>query len=157
MKNHRLCRWVSFCLYGKRAAEKICLLPIYAEPAETGRQALLHSPLRAPSQANAQATRRELQDSRSYACGCVPNVQLLRKRKRQHLTKAEQPNVLKRESATRKTSFRQKLRYRKTRPLNASHEPFLEQFQFEMLCISNHTACRFSDKTFRAGTHYVLS
>ena len=90
-----------FCLYGKRAAEKICLLPIYAEPAETGRQALLHSPLRAPSQANAQATRRELQDSRSYACGCVPNVQLLRKRKRQHLTKAEQPNVLKRENAFR--------------------------------------------------------
>ena len=39
--------------------------------------------------------RRELQDSRSYACGCAPNVQLLRKRNRQHLTKAKQRNVQK--------------------------------------------------------------
>ena len=35
-----------FAYTTKRAAEKICLLPIYAEPAETGRQALPHSPLR---------------------------------------------------------------------------------------------------------------
>ena len=33
-----------------------------------------HSRIPTPSQANAQGTRRELQDSRSYACGCAPNV-----------------------------------------------------------------------------------
>ena len=38
----------------------------------------------------------------------------------------------------------------------------LEHFQFEMLCISNHTVCRFAEKTrffrsLRAGRHYVAA
>ena len=48
-----------------------------AGPAETGRP-----PSRIPRSVAGRRTRprRELQDSRSYACGCAPNVQLLRKK-----------------------------------------------------------------------------
>ena len=80
----------------------------------------------------------------------LPILRLRVRAKRVAATKKEPATPHESEAAQRpergRTPSGHVLRHRKTRPLNASHEPFLEHFQFEMLCISNHTACRFAEK-----------
>ena len=68
-----------FGMYGKTSCRKNLSSPLALLP-DQRRQEGRPPAFPAPSQAGAQDTRRELQDFRSYACGCAPNVQLLRKK-----------------------------------------------------------------------------
>ena len=122
----------------KQTAEKICLLPIYAEPTESKRQALPHSPLR-----------RKQAHTAKEGTTRLPILRLRVRAKRAAATEKEPATPHESEAAQRPERGRTPsghVRHRKTHPLNASHEPFLEHFQFEMLCISNHTACRFAER-----------
>ena len=71
--------WRAFAMYGKTGCRKNLSSPLALLP-DQRRQEGRPPAFPAPSQAGAQDTRRELQDFRSYACGCAPNVQLLRKK-----------------------------------------------------------------------------
>ena len=114
-----------FCLYGKRAAEKICLLPIYAEPAETGRQALTPA-FPAPCSVASKRTSHKEGTTR------LPILRLRVRAKRAAATEKEATTPHE-SGAAQRLEKGERLPgtccgHRKTRPLNASHEPFPRAF-----------------------------
>ena len=90
----------------KQAAEKNCLLPIYAEPAETGRQALPHSPLRRKQTHKAQGGNYKTPDltpaGARQTCSCYEKGTGNTSRKRSSATSRKGENAFRARAATQK-------------------------------------------------------
>ena len=90
----------------KQTAEKNCLLPIYAEPAETGRQALPHSPLRRKQTHKAQGGNYKTPDltpaGARQTCSCYEKGTGNTSRKRSSATSRKGENAFRARAATQK-------------------------------------------------------